>query len=164
MYSQITDTVLGALTVGLVGVLVAIIKSIGDVAIEYIAKKKLEVEQTLQIDKHQEELKTAKEVWNIIEEKYRITENIEDLCNKKANDFDKLLLEKIPYLKENQIKDIRQAIAGEVNKGKTLLHEDNLKQQAKELTNKNSQLESENIDLKNKLNTISLVVPKEQEQ
>lgn len=165
MYNEISDTILTALTVGLVGILVAIIKSVGDITIEYISKKKKQVEQTLQINKHEEELKTAKEIWHIVEEKYRISENIEDLANKKANDFDKLLLEKIPYLKEYQIKEIRQALAGEINKGKALLHEDNLRKQAEELVNKNSDLERENIELKNKLHNISSIAPvKEQKQ
>ncbi|MPQ45179.1 cobalt ABC transporter permease [Clostridium tarantellae] len=165
MYNEISDTILTALTVGLVGILVAIIKSVGDITIEYISKKKKEVEQTLQINKHEEEIKTAKEIWHIVEEKYRISENIEDLANKKANDFDKLLLEKIPYLKEYQIKEIRQALAGEINKGKALLHEDNLRKQAEELVNKNSDLERENIELKNKLHNISSIAPvKEQKQ
>lgn len=162
--NEIIPTILGAVAVGLTGVLVAVIKSLGDVAIEYISKKKQVVEQTLKIDKYEEEFKTAKDIWNIVEEKYRITENIENLATKKANEFDKLLLEKIPYLTEKEINEIRQAIAGEINKGKALLHEDDLKKQAENLVNENSKLHEENMELKNKLNTISSFVPKEQEQ
>ena len=57
---KILEPILGALAIGVVGVLVAIIKSVGDVAIEYIGKKKQVVEQRLQLDKHQEEMETAK--------------------------------------------------------------------------------------------------------
>lgn len=159
---KILDPILGAAAIGVVGVLVAIIKSVGDVAIEYIAKKKDVVEQRLQLDKHVEEVETAKTIWNIIEEKYRITDNIENLAKSKADAFDKLLLEKIPYLTENQVKDLRLAIAGEINKGKQLLNESTLKDQAKDLVNKNTTLEQENAELKNKLNRISQVVPVEQ--
>lgn len=160
---KILDPVLSAITIGVVGVLVAIIKSVGDVAIEYIGKKKQVVEQRLQLDKHVELMETAKQVWNIVEEKYRITDNIKDLAKSKADAFDKLLLEKIPYLTEDEVKNIRQAIAGEINKGKAMLNEDNLKQQATELVNKNNMLLQENTDLKNKLNAISSYVPKEQQ-
>ena len=159
---KILDPILGAIALGITGVLVAIIKSVGDVAIEYIAKKKEVVEQRLQLDKHVEEIETAKQVWNIVEEKYRITDNIENLAKSKADMFDKLLLEKIPYLTENEVKQLRQAIAGEINKGKALLNEDDLKKQAQDLVTKNATLEQENLQLKNKLNQISQVVPVEQ--
>ncbi|MGG7077602.1 cobalt ABC transporter permease [Clostridium sardiniense] len=159
---KILDPILGAVAIGVVGILVAIIKSVGDVAIEYIAKKKDAVEQKLQLDKHVEEIETAKQVWNIVEEKYRITDNIKELVKSKADAFDRLLLEKIPYLTDDQVKMLRQAIAGEINKGKVLLNEDNLKQQATELVTKNNALKQENIELKNKLNQISQVVPVEQ--
>lgn len=58
------------------------------------------VEQKLKIAQHEEEIKTAKQIWNIVEEKYRITDNIKDLAKSKADYFYKLLLEKIPYLTE----------------------------------------------------------------
>lgn len=158
---KILEPILSAVSIGVVGVLVAIIKSVGDVAIEYIGKKKQVIEQRLQLDKHVEEVETAKQVWNIVEEKYRVTDNIKDLAKSKADSFDKILKEKIPYLKDEQIKQLRQAIAGEINKGKALLNEDNLKQQAIELVNKNSALESENVALKNKIAAISSYIPKE---
>ncbi|GAA0856888.1 hypothetical protein GCM10008916_08310 [Clostridium nitritogenes] len=159
---KILDPILGAIALGITGVLVAIIKSVGDVIIEYIAKKKEVVEQRLQLDKHVEEVETAKQVWNIVEEKYRITDNIENLAKSKADMFDKLLLEKIPYLTEDEVKQLRQALAGEINKGKALLNEDDLKKQAQDLVTKNATLEQENAELKNKLNAISNYVPQEQ--
>ena len=161
---KVLDPILGAIALGITGVLVAIIKSVGDVIIEYIAKKKEVVEQRLQLDKHVEEVETAKQIWNIVEEKYRITDNITNLAKSKADMFDKLLLEKIPYLTEDEVKQLRQALAGEINKGKALLNEDDLKKQAQDLVTKNATLEQENAELKNKLNAISNFVPQEQPQ
>jgi hypothetical protein len=148
---KIIEPILTALTLGIVGVILAIIKSVGDVTIQYIAKKKEMVEQKLKLDQHEEEIKTAKQIWNIVEEKYRITDNIKDLAKSKADYFDKLLLEKIPYLTEEQVKMLRQTIAGEVNKGKTLLHEDSLKQQATQLVEENEKLKLLNVETENKL-------------
>ncbi|WP_432291556.1 cobalt ABC transporter permease [Clostridium baratii] len=161
---KVLDPILGAIALGITGILVAIIKSVGDVIIEYIVKKKEVVEQRFQLDKHVEEIETAKQVWNIVEEKYRITDNIENLAKSKADMFDKLLLEKIHYLTEDEVKQMRQAIAGEINKGKALLNEDDLKKQAQDLVTKNATLEQENAELKNKLNAISNYVPQEQPQ
>ncbi|MBI6030947.1 cobalt ABC transporter permease [Clostridium perfringens] len=148
---KIIEPILTALTLGIVGVILAIIKSVGDVTIQYIAKKKEMVEQKLKLDQHEEEIKTAKQIWNIVEEKYRITDNIKDLAKSKADYFDKLLLEKIPYLTEEQVKMLRQAIAGEVNKGKKQLFEDSLKQQANKLVEENEKLKLLNAETENKL-------------
>ncbi|HAT4147495.1 TPA: cobalt ABC transporter permease [Clostridium perfringens] len=151
---KILQPVLGALALGIVTVLVAIIKSVGDITIQYIAKKKEMVEQKLKLDKHEEEIKTAQQIWNIVEEKYRITDNIKSLVKRKEDDFDKLLLEKIPYLTEEEVKMLRQSIAGEVNKGKKLLFEEDLRKQAHELVEENNNLKNENLLLNNKLNTV----------
>lgn len=156
---KILDPILTALTLGIVGVLVAIIKSVGDVTIQYIAKKKEMVEQKLQLDKHTEEIQTAKQVWNIVEEKYRITDNINNLAKSKADEFDKLMLAKIPYLTKDEITDIRQSIAGEINKGKAMLNTDDLRKQANDVVVENNKLKTENAELKNKLSAISNFVP-----
>jgi len=105
-------------TTAIVAILVAIIKQVGNAAIEFFVTKKKEVEQNIKISGHEEELNTAKEVWNIIEEKFRITENAEQILSSKADEFDKLLLQRIPELSEKNLDDLRQAIAGEYNKGK----------------------------------------------
>lgn len=146
------------LVAAVIGVLAFSIKAIGNVVIDLIDKKKEEVEQKLEIGKHQQEIQTAKEVWNIVDEKYRITDKVEDLMKSKADDFDNLLLSKIPYLTKNQVADIRQAIAGEINKGKDkLLSDDTIKNQLITEQNEKVQLQAENEELKNKLNQIKAI-------
>ena len=102
----------------IVAILVGIIKQVGSAAIEFFVTKKKEVEQNIKISGHEEELNIAKEVWNIIEEKFRITENAAQILSSKADEFDKLLLQRIPGLSVQNLDDLRQAIAGEYNKGK----------------------------------------------
>ena len=102
----------------IVAILVAIIKQVGNAAIEFFVTKKKEVEQNIKISGHEEELNTAKEVWNIIEEKFRITENAAQILSSKADEFDNLLMQRIPGLSSQNLDDLRQAIAGEYNKGK----------------------------------------------
>lgn len=161
--NTIVEPILTAAGLGITGVLVATIKSVGDVAIAYIGKKKETVEHNLQLDKHVQDIQTAKEIWNIVEEKYRITDNVKELVDSKAQAFDKMLLAKCPYLTENEIQDIRQAIAGEYNKGKAMLNQDDLKAQATDLVNKNNALVQENTELKNKLNAIKNYIPVEEQ-
>lgn len=159
--NEILPQVLPAIGIALTGVLVAIIKSVGNETVEYISKKKEVVEQQLNSDKNKELLETAKQVWNIVEEKFRITENLEEFIGSKADEFDKLLLEKLPFLTESQVKELRQTVAGEINRGKEALFKDTFKEEVKKIQEDNSKLIQENNDLKNKLNIISGVIPAE---
>jgi hypothetical protein len=140
----------------IVAILVAIIKNVGGAATELFVAKKKEVEQNIKASGHEAELNEAKEVWNIIEEKFRITENVETLLGSKADEFNKLLLQRIPGLSQQNIDDLRQAIAGEFNKGKeaVLIQTDALKQ----LQDSNTILQSENASLKDQLSKVQAAV------
>lgn len=154
MLSQIAPIIATAI----VGILVAIIKKIGEKVIEFISIKSKEVEQKITASGHAQDLQTAKEVWNIIEEKFRITENAKEVLDTKANEFDKLLLQRVPGLSQQNLDDLRQAIAGEVNKGKEALTTNTTTDQSADiaaLQEKNSNLQAENDNLKNTLNQIT---------
>lgn len=150
--NDLLPQILSVIGVALTGIIVVIIKSVGNVTVEFIQKKKEAVEQQLNLDKHTEILEMGRMVWNIVEEKFRITENIEEFVGSKANEFDKLLLEKLPFLDEKQVAEIRQAIAGEVNKGKDILFKNAFKEEVKIITEENAKLIQENNDLRNQVN------------
>lgn len=107
-------------TTAIVAILVAIVKNVGGAAIELFAAKKNESELKIKASGHEAELNTAKEVWNIIEEKFRITDNAKLILGSKADEFDNLLLSRIPGLTQNNLYDLRQAVAGEMNKYKNV--------------------------------------------
>jgi predicted metal-dependent phosphoesterase TrpH len=140
----------------IVGILVVIIKTVGSAAVEVLAKKKEQIEQVIKASGHEADLQTAKEVWNIVEEKFRITENAQTLLTSKVDEFNNLLLQKIPGLSQQNLDDLRQAIAGEVNAGKAavLSQSDVIKQ----LQDTNTSLQTENESLKNQLNKIQAAV------
>ena len=144
LISQIAPIVATAI----VAILIKIVYQIGNPAIQLFLKLKEEAEQRIIASGHEEDLKTAKEVWNTIEEKFRITENVETLLGSKADEFDKLLLQRIPGLSQQNLDDLRQAIAGEVNKGKAALTQDTTVQQLVDLKQTNATLQTENQNLK----------------
>lgn len=148
---KILDTILSAVGVTLATVLVAIIKSVGNEAVEYLKTKKKVSDQKIKESKYAELFEVGKNIWNMVEEKYRITDNIENLAKSKADMFDKMLLEKFPHLTKEELIEVRQAIAGEVNKGKAMLNEDSLKQQAIQLVEENEKLKLLNAETENKL-------------
>lgn len=148
---KILDPILSAVGIALATVLVAIIKSVGNEAVEYLKTKKKVADQKIKESKYAELFEVGKNIWNMVEEKYRVTDNIETLAQSKADMFDNMLLEKFPHLTKEELIEVRQAIAGEVNKGKTLLHEDSLKQQATQLVEENEKLKLLNVETENKL-------------
>lgn len=145
------DPILSALGVALASVLVVVIKSLGEATREFIKVKVEAMEQKIKESKYNELFEVGKNIWNMVEEKYRVTDNIETLAQSKADMFDNMLLEKFPHLTKEELIEVRQAIAGEVNKGKTLLHEDSLKQQATQLVEENEKLKLLNAETENKL-------------
>lgn len=141
--------------IAIVAILIKIIYKVGESAIQLFLKLKEEVEQRIIASGHEAELKQAKEVWNIIEEKFRITENALVVLGSKADMFDQLLLKKIPGLTQQNLTDLRQAIAGEFNKGKAAVTQDNTTQQITNLQQDKAKLEVENASLKATLSQIS---------
>lgn len=148
---KILDQILSAVGVALATVLVAIIKSVGNEAVEYLKAKKKVADQKIKESKYNELFEVGKNIWNMVEEKYRVTDNIENLAKSKAAMFDRMLLEKFPHLTEKELTEVRQALAGEYNKGKAMLHEDSLKQQATQLVEENEKLKLLNAETENKL-------------
>lgn len=145
------DPILSALGVALASVLVVVIKSLGEATREFIKVKVEAMEQKIKESKYNELFEVGKNIWNMVEEKYRVTDNIETLAQSKADIFDKMLLEKFPHLTKEELTEVRQAIAGEYNKGKAMLHEDSLKQQATQLVEENEKLKLLNAETENKL-------------
>lgn len=148
---KILDPILSAVGVALATVLVAIIKTVGNEAVEYLKTKKKVADQKIKESKYAELFEVGKNIWNMVEEKYRVTDNIENLAKSKAAMFDRMLLEKFPHLTEKELTEVRQALAGEYNKGKAMLHEDSLKQQATQLVEENEKLKLLNAETENKL-------------
>lgn len=132
------------------------IKTILKLLIEVLGKKAIKagLEETLL--KNQNYITAAKQIWNVVEENFRISETIKEKIASKADQFDKLLLAKFPELTSSDVEELRQSVAGEINQGKdvVLSQVDALKQ----LQDANTQLTTENAELKNKISQIQSTV------
>ncbi|NRT72681.1 cobalt ABC transporter permease [Clostridium beijerinckii] len=124
MKEILINQILPIVDTSVVAILAVIIKQVGNSIIDFFIQKKSEISQKIKINEHQEEINTAREVWNIVEEKFRITENANELLTSKADEFDKVLMERIPGLSKENLEFLRQTIAGEVNKGRDMLTKD----------------------------------------
>jgi len=124
MKEILINQILPIVDTSVVAILAVIIKQVGNSIIDFFIQKKSEISQKIKINEHQEEINTAREVWNIVEEKFRITENATELLTSKADEFDKVLMQRIPGLSKENLEFLRQTIAGEVNKGRDILTKD----------------------------------------
>ena len=66
----------------------------------------------------------AWDVWNVIEEHFRVSQIIGDTVQAKITMFETLIKQKVPGITDANIKLFRQAIAGEFNKDKPLIIKD----------------------------------------
>nr|DAE09025.1 MAG TPA: Cell cycle protein [Siphoviridae sp. ct16M3] len=108
---------------------------------------------------HKKYIDTAKEIWGIVDEQFRVTQNVEEKLSSKADEFNKRFLKEHPEVSKEDVEYFRQAVAGEVNKGKQAVLENS--EILKKLQEENQELKSKNIDLESKLAAISNYVPVE---
>lgn len=98
----------------------------------------------------------AKKIWNMIDENNRISKTVEENLESKAEQFDNILLAKFPELTEDDVQEIRQSIAGEINQGKAAVLDNS--ELLKKLHEDNTKLQAENISLKDQLNKIQTAI------
>ncbi|MBC2456117.1 hypothetical protein [Clostridium beijerinckii] len=132
------------------------IKTILKLLVGVLGKRliKAGLEETLL--KNQAYITAAKQIWNVVEENFRIAEKVEEKIKSKADEFDKMLLSKFPELTKDDVAELRQAVAGEVNQTKqaVLSEADALKQ----MQDTNTQLQAENASLKDQLSKVQSLV------
>lgn len=106
--------------------------------------------------KNQNYITEAKKIWNMVDENKRISKTVEEKLLSKADQFNNALLVKFPELSQEDIANLRQSIAGEVNADKEAVvsNSDLLKQ----LQDNNTKLAAENASLIEQLNKVQSLV------
>ncbi|GKX65656.1 cobalt ABC transporter permease [Inconstantimicrobium mannanitabidum] len=156
MKEFLLTTMLPILVQSIKAALLALIAYAGNEAVLFIRTKKEKVNQEIKSSGHEQDIKAAWEVWNMVEEKFRISDNVDKFVNSKADMFENLLMQKCPWLNKQDIEGLRFAIAGEFNKGKAaVLSSDDA---AKQLQAENEKLQIEITNLNSKLNQVQNVV------
>lgn len=106
--------------------------------------------------KNKNYITVGKAIWNIVDENFRISQTVDEKLGNKADQFDKLLLAKFPELSIDDIAEIRQAIAGEVNQGKAAVIDNSTL--LKQLQDDNNSLKVELAKLTDQLNKVQALV------
>ena len=127
MIQQIINGILPIIVTAVIAILGVAIKSLGDAGVAFIAEKKKELIQKIGQNTYNQNLAFAKAAWNIVDEYFRISPNIEKTFNAKQKMFTDELKKFVPSLTDDEIAQLRQTIAGEVNKGKDVVLSDVVK-------------------------------------
>jgi hypothetical protein len=118
---ELLSQIIPILVTCIVGILAVVIKSVGDVAKEYLEAKKEEAIARIGKEEYERRITTALDIWGIVEEHFRLNDLVAHTIDDKANMFNDLLLERIPSLTQADLDYLRQTIAGQVNRGKEVV-------------------------------------------
>ncbi|MFT8350070.1 hypothetical protein [Clostridium saccharoperbutylacetonicum] len=105
--------------------------------------------------KNESYINVAKQIWYMIDENFRISTIVEEKLKSKVDLFNEAILKKFPELSQEDVDNLRQAIAGEINQGKEEVL--NNSEIIKQLTEENSNLKAENESLLSELGKIKSV-------
>ncbi|MCY1713724.1 hypothetical protein [Caproiciproducens galactitolivorans] len=118
MYQQIINALVPVLITAFTGVLVAIVKAVGNAGVQLIEEKAKAVKAKAGADKYDQYMKYAWSAWNMTDENFRITPALEKTFAAKQAEFEVQIKKLIPGITDEEIEMLRQAVAGEVNKGR----------------------------------------------
>lgn len=121
MVQQIISTIIPVLVTAIAGVLVAAIKAVGDAGVQLINEKIAAVKSSTGAEQWNHWMALARTVWNAVDEEFRITPTLEKTIANKQALFAKKIQQAIPEISDDDIERLRQAVAGEVNKGKAAI-------------------------------------------
>ncbi|WP_026888596.1 hypothetical protein [Clostridium beijerinckii] len=101
------------------------------------------------LSKHPDYISKAREIWDMIDEDFGISNTIENMLKLKIDKFDNTLISRFPELTKEDIEELKQSILGNLNPSKNFaLGNANV---IKELSDINSKLQEENEKLKSEL-------------
>lgn len=118
MLQTIINTVVPVAVTALIAVLVALIKGVGDAAVNFIEQKTAAIKSKVGTDTYAQRLAFARQAWNITDEYFRITPTVTKTIDTAQMKFAEEIKRLIPDITEDEISQLRQAVAGEVNKGR----------------------------------------------
>lgn len=121
MWQTALNSILAAAVAALAAILASAVKAFSDAGIAYIRQKQKELETKIGAEQYNQYLRFAQQAWNIVDEYFRITPSVEKTIQAKQQKFTEELKKLIPTVTDSEIEQLRQAIAGEVNKGRAVL-------------------------------------------
>lgn len=82
------------------------------VGVAYLKKKKEALISQIGVDVYNKDYKIAQDIFYVVEQKFKF---IPQAREQKRKEFDKLLVEKIPGISQEELNHFREAICGKIN-------------------------------------------------
>jgi hypothetical protein len=121
MWQTIINAVEPTVVTAAVAVVGAVITAGGAAAVKFIQQKIAALQVKIGADTYNQNLTVAKGIWNTVDEYFRITANVTKTVETAQAKFAELMKKALPDLTDSEIAQLRQTVAGEVNKGKAAL-------------------------------------------
>lgn len=122
MLKEIFNEMLPVVISTVISILGIIATTLGAYAINFIKLKRDAVINQIGINQYNQDKKIALDIWNIVEEHFRVNEIVGITINNKIKMFNYEIKKKCPYLTQQEIDFLRQTIAGEINNFKNTIN------------------------------------------
>ncbi|MBV4417071.1 hypothetical protein [Clostridium tyrobutyricum] len=109
---MVSNQIANIIASGVLSVLGALASYGVTVGVNYLKKKRDALIAQMGVDKYNENYKLAQDLYYTVEQKFRF---IPDAGKQKADEFNKLLIEKIPGISQEELNHFREAICGKIN-------------------------------------------------
>lgn len=109
---MISNEIADVIVSGVLSILGALASYGVTIGITCLKKKKEELITKVGVDKYNENYKLAQDIYYAVEQKFRF---IPAAGDQKRQEFDKVLVEKIPGISQEELNHFRETICGKVN-------------------------------------------------
>jgi len=118
MGQTIINAIIPVAVAALIAVLGAVISAVGDAGVQFIKQKKVALAGRIGMDTYNAHLAFAKSAWAIVDEHFRITPTVTKTIESAQEKFTEEIKKLAPSITDIEIDQLRQTVAGEVNKGR----------------------------------------------
>jgi hypothetical protein len=112
MLKELQNGIMPVLTQAVLSILGVFITTLVGIAISYLNKKRTELIEKIGTERYNRNYIIARNIYFAVEQQFKDAVNAAD---RKREEFDKLLLQNIPYLTPNELEVFREGIVGEIN-------------------------------------------------
>lgn len=111
---MLSNEVANIISSGVLSVLGALTSYGVAVGVTYLKKKREALINQLGVDQYNKDYKMAQDIYYIVEQQFKF---VPQAGEQKKQEFDKLLVEKIPGISQEELDHFRETICGKVNAG-----------------------------------------------